>query len=76
MPAVKHNALTAAKVRTLKTSGTYTDGNGLTLRMDDRGNKAWFQRVAVNGKRRKIGLGGYPAVSLADARQVALDNLA
>ena len=75
MPAIKHNALTAAKVRTLKTPGNYTDGNGLTMRVDERGNKAWYQRVTVNGKRRNIGLGGYPAVALSDAREVALRNV-
>ena len=76
MPAVKHNALTAARVRTLKEPGSFSDGNGLTLRIDDLGNKAWFLRVTVNGKRRNIGVGGYPTVGLAEAREVAVSNLA
>lgn len=76
MPKTKHNALTAAKVRTVTDPGFYTDGNGLTLRVDLRGNKAWYQRVTVNGKRRNLGLGSYPNVGLAEARQVALDHLA
>ncbi len=75
MPALKHNALSAAKVRTLKEPGAYSDGNGLTLRVDPSGNKSWFQRVTVNGRRSNIGLGGYPAVSLHDAREAAIDNL-
>ena len=76
MPKVKNNALTAAKVRTVKEPGDYADGNGLNLRVDQRGNKRWYQRVSVNGGRRHVGLGSYPKVSLAEARDVALDNLA
>lgn len=76
MPAIKHNALTAAQVRALKEPGTYADGNGLNLRIDAGGGKRWFQRITVDGKRRNVGLGAYPAVSLSDARHAALDNLA
>ena len=76
MPKVKHNALTAAKIRTEKTPGTYADGNGLNLLVDASGNKRWFQRITVGGKRRNVGLGTYPQVSLAEARNAALDNLA
>ena len=75
MPAVKHNALSAIQVRSLKHPGTYTDGNGLTLRIDARGNKRWVQRVTVAGKRRNIGMGSFPAVGLREARQTAQDNL-
>ena len=74
MPAIKHNALSAAQVRSLKIPGVYTDGNGLTLRVEKTGSKHWVQRIRVDGKQRNLGLGGYPAVSLADARGAALDN--
>lgn len=75
MPTVKHNALSAAQVRSLKHPGTYTDGNGLTLRIDARGNKRWVQRVTVAGKRRNIGMGSFPTVGLREARQTTQDNL-
>ena len=75
MPALKHNALTVAKVRTLTKPGAYTDGNGLTLRVDARGGKRWIQRVSIDGKQRNIGLGGWPTVGLAEARETALANL-
>ena len=39
MANVKHNLLSAIKVKTLTTSGTYTDGATLTLRVSDTGNK-------------------------------------
>ena len=75
MPKVKNNALTAARVRTVKEPGEYTDGNGLTLRVDQRGNRRWLQRISIHGKRRNVGLGSYPNVSLAEAREAAIDNL-
>ena len=75
MPALKHNALNAARVRTLQEPGAYTDGNGLTLRVDARGGKRWFQRVSIDGKQRNIGLGGWPRVGLAEAREAAQANL-
>ena len=75
MPALKHNALNAARVRTLQKPGAYTDGNGLTLRVDARGGKRWIQRVSIDGKQRNIGLGGWPRVSLAEAREAAQANL-
>lgn len=75
MPKKLSNALTAAKVRTLTTPGTYADGAGLTLRVEKSGSKRWVQRMTVGGKQRNIGLGGYPAVGLKEARDAALDNL-
>ena len=39
-----------------------------------RETKSWVQRVVVHGRRRDIGLGGYPAVSLAEARERCTDN--
>ena len=53
----------------------YADGNGLYLRVDDSGARPWAQRIAVNGKRRNLGLGGWPVVSLTEAREAALANL-
>ena len=74
MPATKTNALSAAQVKKLTAPGFYADGLGLTLKIDDNGNKRWFQRVSINGKRHNLGLGGYPTIGLADARTVAQEN--
>ena len=74
MPAIKRSALTAAKVRTLAKPGAYTDGNGLTLRVDGKGGKRWVQRVSIGGKQRNLGLGGWPGVGLAEARKAAMAN--
>lgn len=75
MPKTVHHALNAGKVKALSEPGVYTDGNGLTLRIAPSGGKSWVQRATIGGKQRNIGLGGYPAVGLAAARQATLDNL-
>ena len=74
MPAAKHHALSSAQIRNLTTPGAYTDGNGLVLRVDQHG-KRWIQRLRIDGKGRNVGLGSFPSVSLAQAREIALDNL-
>ena len=57
----------------LKTApvGKHCDGAGLWLVRRDDGGAQWVQRVTVHGRRREMGLGGYPALGLADARKVA-----
>ena len=72
--------LTAAKVRTMRHSGRvkheerHCDEHGLILRVQPTGGKSWVQRVTVCGKRIVVGLGGYPVVTLAEARETALAN--
>ena len=64
-------ALTAAKVKALTRPGMHHDGRGLYLRVAPGGSKGWMLRATIDRRRRDIGLGGYPAVSLAKARQFA-----
>jgi len=73
--------LSAAFVRTVNRPGVYGDGRGgrgLSLRVhrtrDGRITKTWRQRVRIEGRLTSIGLGPYPEVTLAEARQKALDN--
>ncbi len=66
--------LSATRVRALRNPGRYSDGDGLHLFINKRGRKSWVQRITVEGRRRDIGLGGYPTVSLAQARKRASDN--
>jgi integrase len=65
-------ALTAVSVRAAKASGRYADGGGLYLVVDPSGAKRWVLRTVVRGKRSDIGLGGLTWVSLAEAREQAL----
>ena len=68
------SALSAVKVRNVKVPGMYADGNGLYLRVTEAGNKRWVQRLMVRGKRRNLGLGSWPRIPLAEAREQALAN--
>ncbi len=48
-----------------------SDGGGLLLDVRPTGAKVWLCRLTVDGKRRDMGLGSYPRVTLADARRAA-----
>ncbi len=62
--------LTAAKVKSIKESGRYGDGNGLQLLVTKALNKSWVYRFQLNNRRRDMGLGKYPTISLSDARNL------
>ena len=66
--------LTAAKVKAVAEPGRYGDGAGLYLNVAPGGSKSWVQRIVVAGRRRDIGLGGYPTVGLGEARVLAAAN--
>ena len=66
--------LSATEVKALSEPGRHTDGDGLHLFISKTGGKSWVQRITIDGRRRDIGLGGYPSVSLAQARKRASDN--
>ncbi|WP_419922327.1 tyrosine-type recombinase/integrase [Candidatus Poriferisodalis sp.] len=53
------------------TPGRHTDGEGLSLLKKESGRSSWTLRIAIDGKRRDIGLGPFPKVGLAEARQKA-----
>ena len=56
--------------------GFHGDGGGLYLAVKPSGAKSWCHRITIRGKRRDLGLGSYPHVSLAKARAVAAANRA
>lgn len=66
--------LSASKVKALKKPGLHGDGGTLFLRIAPGGSKSWIQRIMINRKRRDIGLGGWPVITLAEARERAFDN--
>jgi len=47
--------------------------SGLLMQITASGAKSWVLRTSLAGKRREIGLGSYPSVSLVDAREKARD---
>ena len=69
-----HSALSDRAVKSAAAPGRLFDGQGLFLLVTPGGAKIWKQRIAVNGRRQELGLGPYPVVTLAKAREAALEN--
>ncbi len=70
------NRLTDAYARTARTPGrhTFPNENGLCLVVAPTLRKRWIQRITIGGKSTDLGLGGYPLVSLSEAREKARVN--
>lgn len=68
--------LSAIEVGRLVAPGFYAVGRvaGLHLHITPSGSRSWVLRAVVGAKRRDIGLGAYPGVSLAEARKKAQDT--
>ena len=67
-------ALSDEFVRGVVEPGRYCDGHCLYLEVQPSGSRSWVQRIVIQGRRREIGLGGVPLVSLEEARARALAN--
>lgn len=68
--------LKAIHIKRLSEPGRHAVGGvpaGLSLNITDTGARSWIFRVTVGRNRRHIGLGPYPEVSLAEARERALE---
>src|SRR5215470_1539202 len=66
--------LSAVEVAKAKGPAVLHDGGGLYLRASEKGTKSWVFRFQLDGKRRDMGLGPYPDISLAEARQRATEH--
>ena len=81
-PRKRHSVrLCATFVRIVNVPGRYGDGYGglgLSLRVTPRKSgglsKTWAQAISANGTKTSLGLGSYPVVTLAMARERALAN--
>lgn len=60
--------LTAKEVAGAVSPGSYADGGGLTLEVDEAGRRRWIFRYRFKGRRRHMGLGTPEQVTLAQAR--------
>lgn len=69
----KARELAPIEVQRLTKPGMHTVGGvaGLYLQVLPSGARSWVLRVMVAGKRRDMGLGGFPDVTLAQAREKA-----
>ena len=63
--------LSTRKVMNIKVPGRHSDGKGLYLLVKKTGRKSWVYMWNRNHRRREMGLGGFPDVSLAKAREKA-----
>ena len=71
--ARKIGKLTALTVGQSKQRGYYGDGGGLFLQVSASGAKSWVFRFRVAGRLREMGLGPTHTVTLAEARDKALE---
>lgn len=65
-------SLNDTKIRSLKPSAKpfkVSDSHGLYLLVNPGGSRLWYLKYRINGKESRLGLGAYPDVSLAYARQ-------
>jgi len=71
----KARELSAYQVRRIKRPGLHAVGgvDGLCLNVKPSGARSWIQRVVVGGRRREVGLGSYPTVTLEQARERGRD---
>lgn len=71
MPRRTVNELTAMAVSKITKPGYHRVGgvSGLCLLVKPSGTKSWILRMTFGGKRRDLGLGSYPSVTLSMARE-------
>jgi len=65
-------SLNDSKTRKLKPPAKpfkISDSYGLYLLVNPGGSRLWYLKYRINGKESRLGLGAYPDVSLAYARQ-------
>jgi integrase len=65
--------LSALEVGRIRAVGLHAVGGiaGLCLHVTPSGARSWVLRVVIGGKRREMGLGAFPGVTLAGAREKA-----
>ncbi|MCY4313999.1 MAG: Arm DNA-binding domain-containing protein [Gammaproteobacteria bacterium] len=68
--------LKSNQLQSIDKPGMYRIAPSLYLRVAPGGSRQFVQRIMVYGKRRDIGLGGWPATSLTEAKEKAICNRA
>jgi hypothetical protein len=67
------NRLSSLAVQRAKKPGMYADGAGLYLRVAPGGSRQWIFRYVTHGRMRDLGIGPAHTLSLAEARERAVD---
>ncbi len=65
--------LTALQIERLRAPGKHPVGDGLYLQIGGTGTKSWLFRYRFRGRRREMGLGSFPLIGAAAAREAVLD---
>lgn len=74
----KAKELSPLEVRRLTRPGRWSVGgtDGLALQVTPSGARSWVLRMAAGGRQREMGLGSFPTVPLAEAREKARQHRA
>ena len=64
------NDLQLKKIMPKKVRFELPDGGGLCIRVTTTGTKSWVFRYMIDGKPRRMTLGHYPTISLAEVRKL------
>jgi integrase len=67
------NRLSPMQVQKASKPGLLHDGRGLYLNVGKNGGKSWLFRYELDGRARWMGLGPYPEITLARAREKGLE---
>lgn len=73
MKLTESNQLSQLKAKNLG-PGKYFDGQGLMLVKSSKEKGKWILRIVVDGNRREMGLGRWPDVTIAEARERAVES--
>jgi integrase len=65
--------LSAKKIEHLKKVGYHPDGDNLYFQVTSSNAKSWIFRFSFDGKRREMGIGSYPEITLEKARESAIE---
>ncbi len=67
------NKLNMLAIKRTLSPGRYGDGGGLYLQVSKTGSRSWIFKFSFGGRRHDMGLGSFQTVTLAEARQKALE---
>ena len=65
---------TQHQIARLTQPGRYQVAETLFLNVAKGGSRSWIQRINENGKRKEFGLGGFPGVTIQEAKEKAILN--
>lgn len=71
--SIQNDKLLQRMIREAKVPSLLRVGDGLYLQISRTRSTSWKFRYQINGKRRDMGLGSYPKLSLAEAANEAVD---